>query len=365
MTQALPRRAEAWLGTLERELWTLASDERSAIVAELRGHLAARAEAGRLDEALTALGSPRTLAGAYDLPAEPTGTAPLPGIGASPRTVGRLLRDVRATLRASRNGLPLVGALLVTTLTSTDFLLWLGIRLPSVGIAAAPLMAVRIGVVLAAFSATYRLALSRTERPWAVDRSFAAFAGALLAASLAGVSLALLAGRAAGLAGGPSVGRAVALAMLTVASLALLRIQPWLVALAARRPGFGLAASWRGTRGRMRTIAGAWAVLVLPLYLLHALLNLLALRVLPFGPGDLMLAAADSIDCALIVIGATMLNAAVYRWIAGEPVPAPSPFATEGASPELVEAARARLDRLLQARPAYARMFTAKFARAR
>lgn len=363
MTNPLPRPAEAWLAALERELWALASDERSAIVAELRGHLAVRSEAGRLDETLTALGSPRALAEAYDLPGQPTGIAPLPEIGANPKTVGRLLRDVRATLRASRNGLPLAGALLVTTLTSTDFLLWLGVRMPAVGVATAPLMAVRIGVVLAAFSATYRLTLSPTERPWAVDRGFAAFAGALLAASLAGVSLALVADRAAGLAGGPNTGRGVALAMLAVASLALLRIQPWLAALAACRRGFGLAASWRGTRGRMRTIAGAWAVLVLPLYILHVLLNLLALRVLPFGPGDLALAAADSVDCALIVLGAAMLNAAVYRWIVGEPVPAPSPFATEGAAPELIEAARARLDLLLRARPAPAWKVTSKFAR--
>jgi hypothetical protein len=343
MTDALPRPAEAWLAALEHELWTLASDERASILAELRGHLAMRSAAGRLDEALGALGSPRALAAAYDLPGQPAGIAPFPGIGAGHRTTRALLRDVRATLRASRNGLPLVGALLVTTLTATDFLLWLGIRLPSVGVAAAPVTAVRIAALLAAFSAAYRLALSRSERPWALDRGFTAFAAALLAATLAGLSLALLAGRAAGAVAGAGVGRAVALAMLATVSLALLRIQPWLAALAALRPGFGLAASWRGTRGRMRAIAGAWAVLVLPLYLLHVLLNALALRILPFGPGDLALAAADSIVCALLVVSAAMLNAGVYRWIAGEPVPAPSPFATEAADAERVAEARIRM----------------------
>jgi hypothetical protein len=356
MTNPLPHPAEAWLAALERELWTLASDERASIVAELRGHLAARSLAGRLDEALSALGSPRALAEAYDRPERTSGVAPLPeALVLSPKTVRALLADVRATQRASRNSLPLVGALLVTSLTSTDFLLWLDVRMPSVGVATAPVTAVRIAVVLAAFCAVYRLALSRTERPWALDRGFAAFAGAFLAASLAGVSLALLAGRAAGVAAGAGVGRGVAFAMLAVVSLALLRIQPWLAALAARRPGFGPAASWRGTRGRMRAIAGAWGMLVLPLYVLHALLNLLALRILPFGPGDLVLAGADSIVCALIVVGAAMLNAAVYRWIVGEPVPAPSPFATEPAAPERVEEARLRLDRLVRARPAQVR----------
>jgi hypothetical protein len=226
-----------------------------------------------------------------------------------------------------------------------------------------PVTAVRVAAVLAAFSAAYRLALSRTEKPWALDRGFAAFAGGLLAGTLVSVSLAVLAGRAAGSIGGETIGRGVALVVILAASVALLRIQPWLAALAARRPGFSLAASWRGTRRRMRAIASAWAVLILPLYFVHALLNLLAVRVLPFGPGDLALAAVDSIDCALILVGAAMLNAAVYRWIVGEPVPAPSPFATEAAGSELIEAAGARLDRLLRARPAPAWKVTSKLAR--
>jgi hypothetical protein len=353
MDEPLPPRAEAWLAALEGELWPLASDERGAVIAELRGHLAARAGAGGLEEALAALGRPEAMAAAYDVPGRSGSIAAVPaGLAiAARKSVRALLRDVRATLRASRNGLPLVGALLFTVLTSTTFLLWLDARMPWVGIATAPVMAVRVAAVLLAFSAAYRLALSPTERPWAVDRGFLAFSGALIVATAVSVALALMAGRAAGLMGGEAVRRAVALAMLVLASIALLRIQPWLAALAARRSGFGLAACWRGTRGRMGTIVGAWAAAVLPLYLIHMALNVAALKLLPFAVGSLALAAADAIACAGIVIGAAMLNAAVCRWAAGEPVPAPSPFATGRPEPELVDAARARLERLLRAQP--------------
>jgi hypothetical protein len=349
-------RAAAWLSALEAELWHLASDEREAVLAELRGHLAARAEAGALEEALAALGDPAALAAAYDFAGPRHGTiAALPGefTHGESKSVRGLLRDVRATLRASRNGLPLVGALLVTSLTATDFLLWTASRLPWVGIDVAPPMALRIVAVLLALSAAYRLALSRTERPWSMDRGFFAFAGALGLATVATVAAALAVGRTAGalahgLAAADAIRRGAGLAMLALASMALLRVQPWLAALASRREGFGLGAAWRGTRGRMATIAGAWAMLVLPLYLLHAFLNLLAMRVLPFGAGLLALAALDAIACAGIVVGAVMLNAAVLRWIAGEPVPAPSPFSTDRPEPELVDAARARLAQLLR-----------------
>jgi len=360
MNQPLPAPAEAWLRALAHELWPLASDERTSVIVELRGHLAARVEAGALDACLAELGPAKAFAAAYDLPGACAGAIAQvpPGIGggAPRKTVRTLLRDTRATMRASRNGLMPIGALLVTTLTATDFLLWVAARLPYVGIAVAPLMVVRVAAVLLALSATYRLALSRTERPWRVDGGFLRFAGALAFAMCLVVTAAVAAGRAAGaLAHGSDAGpvrSGAALAALALGSIALLRVQPWLAALAARRQDAGLASAWRGTRGKMTTIAGSWALLVLPVYLLHVLLNLLALRILPFDAGGMLaLAGLDGLASAVLVLAAAFLNAAVLRWILDEPVPAPSPFATEMPAAELVDAARARLDRLLQAQP--------------
>jgi hypothetical protein len=271
-----------------------------------------------------------------------------------------VVADVRATLRASRNGLWTVGWLLVTSLTATSFLLWTQVRMPWVGIATAPIMLVRIAVVLLAFSAAYRLALAPRERPWALDRGFFAFAAALVLVTAIGVVAALALGRAtvaAAAAAGLSPATAFAvrglagLAALVALSCALLRVQPWLAALASRREGFTLAHAWRGTSGRMTSIVKGWAVIVLPAYLVHAALNVLALNLLPFGPASLLLAALDAIVCAGIVMGAAMLNATALRWIAGEAIPAPNPFSTEAPPPALVEEARLRLRHLAGPRP--------------
>jgi hypothetical protein len=263
-----------------------------------------------------------------------------------------VVADVRATLRASRNGLWTVGWLLVTSLTATSFLLWTQVRMPWVGIATAPIMLVRIAVVLLAFSAAYRLALAPRERPWALDRGFFAFAAALVLVTAIGVVAARARGRATVAAATAFAVRGLAgLAALVALSCALLRVQPWLAALASRREGFTLAHAWRGTSGRMTSIVKGWAVIVLPAYLVHAALNVLALNLLPFGPASLLLAALDAIVCAGIVMGAAMLNATALRWIAGEAIPAPNPFSTEAPPPALVEEARLRLRHLAGPRP--------------
>ena len=53
MESALPSAAERYLDRLERALWALPSEERGAILLELRGHFAARS--GSVDETIEAL----------------------------------------------------------------------------------------------------------------------------------------------------------------------------------------------------------------------------------------------------------------------------------------------------------------------
>ena len=134
------------------------------------------------------------------------------------------------------------------------------------------------------------------------------------------------------------------------ASILLLRVQPWLAGLAADRP-IGLVAGWRGMSGRMSAVVKGWLAVVLPLYLAHVVCDALALRLLPFGPASLLLAAFDAVLTAGMAIGAAMLNATAYRWVVGEPIPAPSPFSTESPPPESVEAARAHLRLLIGPAP--------------
>lgn len=362
MGKGLPARAEKFLRSLASELRALSSDERDAVLLELRGHLTERATLGEtaLDAALAALGAPDALAAAFDQGIGAGVALVPPGFEAARRRLGwgEVVDEVRATLRASRNGLILVGALLVTVLTATNFLMWLRVLRPEIGDEALvpSMMILRIAVALLAFCAGYRLLLSDEPHPWQVRASTFHFAAALIAVivtTLGGTILIVrsataLLGLAAASAGTILAAKTI-IALLVTAffSAMFLRVQPWLAALAAERHGFTLAASWRGTRERMANILRGWALFVLPLYLTHFLLNLAALKVVPFGPATLALAGLDGIVSMGIALAAILLNATIFRWSAGEPIPAPRPFGTEMPDGDLVAQAKARLEALM------------------
>jgi hypothetical protein len=376
MQDPLPPRAETYLRQLDRELWPLSSEERETILLELRGHLIGRAAQGeeRLAEALAALGPPPELARAFvdagagdtyrqvGLPGRslvPVGAEHEYGNAARRLSFSDILAQVRATLLASRNGMLLVGAVLVTTLTATNFLRWLEKLAPEPTTPAWPFMLVRAAAVLLALVAAYRIVLSKDdESPWAVNLATLRFAGAILAIfafTIGGVTLAGLAVRSLATAAGAS-GAALGAARLATVVLALaffscaaLRVQPWAAAQAIGRRDVRLQTVWRGTSTRLWDIVRGWAMLVLPLYLAHFAITYAALEVVPFGAGQLALALVDALAAAGAAIAAVLLNATVFRWVTGEPIPAPRPFGTEQPSEELVEQARVRLRGLLEA----------------
>jgi hypothetical protein len=345
MGNALTRPAEHYLERLSRALWPLASDQRAA--------------GGRLEDALAGLGAPEALAGHFlDAGAEGGGIAPAPVESGRGLRAGEVIREVRATWRAGRNGLFLVGAVLVTTLTATNFLLWLKALRPDISLEAWPVILVRTLAVILALAAAYRLLLSERRDVWAIDRSTLPFGGALIVSLLAGAAVAIALSRggtaalaALGVEGAPLNAARMALAVLglAVAAITLLRVQPWIAGLAAGRGEVSLRASWLGTRGRMGSIAKGWALLVFPLYLLHIALSLAAVKLFPLGVTQLALAGVDGIVSALTLFAGAALNATLFRWVAGEAIPGPRPFGTEPPSPEQVEAARLRLGTLLQA----------------
>jgi hypothetical protein len=362
MEKGLPARAERFLRSLASELRALSSDERDAVLLELRGHLLERAVRGEtaLDAALAALGAPRDLAAAFDQGIGAGVAHVPPGFETSRRHLGwgEVVNEVRATLRASRNGLIMVGGLLVTVLTATNFLIWMRVLRPEVGDDALvpTMMIVRIAAALLAFCAGYRLALSDEPHPWLVRFSTFRFAAAMVAMVFTTVGGTILIERGAtallGLAAAPAGTVLAAKAIIALLALALfsamfLRVQPWLAALAAERRDFTLGASWRGTKGRMANILRGWAVLVLPLYLIHFALNLLALKVVPFGPTTLALAGLDGIVSMGVALAAILLTATIFRWAAGEPIPAARPFGTEAPDGHLVAQAKARMETLM------------------
>lgn len=355
MENALPSAAERYLDRLERALWALESEERGAILLELRGHLAARAES--VDETIAALGPPERLAQDFlAAGAGGGGPAALPE-AETPRRLSlhSVLSQVLATWRGSREGLFAVGAVLLTALIASDWALFTLALKPGAALPAWAVMLGRTGAVLLALCAAYRLLLASDRRAWAVDLSAIRFMAGTLATLALGAVGAVAATRAgtaglhaAGLDGGGLAAARAGMAFLTLAAIAipLLRIQPWLAALAAGRQELGLGASWRGTRGRMAAIAKGWAALVLPLYLLHFLLSYSAVKLFPIGVAQLGLAGIDGIVSTVMALAAASLTATVFRWITGDPTPAPRPFGSEQPRADLIEAARIRLGQL-------------------
>ncbi|MGZ8306627.1 MAG: hypothetical protein ACXWU6_08530, partial [Allosphingosinicella sp.] len=267
-----------------------------------------------------------------------------------------VLSQVLATWRGSREGLFTVGAVLLTALIASDWALFTLALKPSAALPAWAVTLGRTGAVLLALCAAYRLLLSSRGRVWAVDLSTVRFIGGTLATLVLGAAIAIAATRAAtaglqaaGVAGGALSGTRAALVFLALAAVAvlLLRVQPWLAALAVGRSDLSLRTSWLGTRGRMAAIAKGWAVLVLPLYLLHFLLSYAAVTQFPLGVAQLILAGADGIASTVLALAAASLNATIFRWITGDPTPAPRPFGSEQPRADLIEAARVRLGQLI------------------
>ncbi|HYW15428.1 MAG TPA: hypothetical protein VE891_04650 [Allosphingosinicella sp.] len=358
MESALPSAAERYLERLERALWALPSEEREAILLELRGHLAARRASA--DETIAALGPPERLAQDFlAAGAGGGGPAALPEAGTPRRlSLHSVLSQVLATWRGSREGLFAVGGVLLTVLIASDWALFTLALKPDGALPAWTVMVGRTGAVLIALCAAYRLLLASNGRAWAVDLSTVRFMGGTLgvlvlsAAGAVAVTRAATTGLdAAGIAEGalPGIRAAVAFLALAAAAFLLLRIQPWLAALAVERRDLGLRDSWRGTRGRMAAIAKGWAVLVLPLYLLHFLLSYAAVKLFPLGVAQLAFAGLDGIVSTAMALAAALLNATAFRWVTGDPTPAPTPFRSEQPRADLIEAARIRLGQL--ARP--------------
>lgn len=355
MESALPSAAERYLDRLERALWGLPSEERGAILLELRGHLAARPETA--DETIAAFGPPERLAQDFlAAGAGGGGPAALPE-AETPRRLSlyAVLSQVLATWRGSREGLFTVGAVLLTALIASDWALFTLALKPNAAVPAWVVTIGRTGAVVLALCAAYRLLLSSHSRAWAIDLSTIRFIGGTLATLILSAAVAVTATRtatagfhAAGVAGVALSGMRAAVMLLTLAAIAvlLLRIQPWLAALAAGRQGLSLRTSWRGTRGRMPAIAKGWAVLVLPLYLLHFLSSYAAVKLFPLGVAQLILAGVDGIVSTVMALAAASLNATVFRWITGDPTPAPRPFGSEQPRADLIEAARIRLGQL-------------------
>jgi hypothetical protein len=274
MTIKLPGHAERFLSRLGDALRPIDARNRDAILLELRGHLQDCLARGahRLDEALESMGEPEAFAVGFLAIGAPTPAGgALVSLAAEPANDPGLVAALRDTLAGARHGLWAVGLVLVCGLTVTNFALFQPLPPPG----RAGVLVLRLVLVLAAQVAAYRLIL-RVPRPWQPDRDAVRYAAALIAAFAAGAGL-LMGLRLVIAPLLPTAGR---LALLAVAvagwSLALLRLQPWFAALAVGRRDQRLLGVWRAMRGRTAKLAALWAAFVLPFFLVHFGLDVIA-----------------------------------------------------------------------------------------
>jgi|GEM_PF-2802456 len=359
MTTGLPIEAERYLANLAEGLRAMPRNERDSLLLELRSHfeaLAARGGAQAAVDGVAELGSAQGLAREF-IAARRGGGAPIAVPEAAvpdpvkPFTARAAIAEAIATIRGADERLRVVGAVLLATLGSTNFMAFLAAHEAASAWPKPLTAALRLAGLLFALVAAYRIMLAGSPKPWRVDLPFARYVGgaAVMLAAIVAVQLvikALVVGAAlrAGLDPGTTTAmRAGAAALATIALVfALVRFQPWLVSLATARPGLTPLGSWRGMRGKTAAMIGGWLALVLPLFAVHYAITAYALAAAPTR-FLLPLAGIDAIVATVQTFLVSALLVTAYRWVADRAAPEPAPFAALEPSRDAVDAARRRL----------------------
>lgn len=366
-TTELPIEAERYLANLGEGLRTMPRHERESLILELRSHFEAlgqRGGAAGVDKGIADLGPAQRLAAEF-VAARGAGpiaisVAPVPaGAPPSPFTLRALVRDALATIAGADERLRVAAAVLLATIAATNFMAFLGAHHPEAAFPKPLTLALRVAGLLFALVATYRIMLPGPARPWRFDRPLLNFVGGGLALLTIVVACQLAVGRALvpwaaaalGLAGGAALALKIGAGALTSIGcvLALLRFQPWVVALATGRGGLTPLGSWRAMRGKTALLFGGWLLLVLPLFAAHYAISSYAVT---FAPGRLLLplAAVDGLVATAQALLVSALLVTAYRWVSDQAAPAPAPFAAVEPSREAIAVARRMLLDALDAR---------------
>ena len=338
MGKDLPARAERFLSALSNALDGLSSHERDTVLLELRGHLLARAGEGdaALDETLRELGTPEALAADFGEGGAGSLVA-VPDAFATPRKrmrAGEVVREVRATYLARRKGLVSVGLVLTAGTSTGNVLLWTtqGCSGPVIEGCARlePFSPIVVWLTLIlAVCAGYRTVMGGEGNPWKLNLSTLLFVAAMMALELvSGIAILAvyaLSGLVAGRSAGASEDSVVSTIGIAVGGAAFfyftLRIQPWFVGLAVPGRRISLRRSWQGTSGWMFNILFGWAIMVLPPYFMNLAASRLAVEIPVSSWWLVALAVADGILLMVMVMGIILINATIYRWALGEPIP--------------------------------------------
>lgn len=343
-------------------------NERQPVILELRSHFAALHARGgtAVADGIAELGPAQALADEF-VAARRAGpaaaiVAPVEHLMSThpvrPFGVRAAIRETFATIAGADERLRLVGAVLLATLATTNFMAFLASSNPEAALPKPLTMLLRLAGIVVALVAAYRIMMPGSRRPWRLDLPLARYLGAGVA--LLGVVMAVqlslkaaILGIAAGAGFTPEqayVPRVVAAGFVTLAFVfAFLRFQPWMIALATGRADLTPLGSWRGMRGKTAATIGAWTVLVLPFFVAHYAITAYALSAAE-PRFYLPLAAIDGIVTTAQTIIVSALLVTAYRWVADKAVPEPAPFAAAEPSREAVEAARRMVLEAIEAR---------------
>ncbi|TMJ15242.1 MAG: hypothetical protein E6G94_07575 [Alphaproteobacteria bacterium] len=236
-----------------------------------------------------------------------------------------MLSELRASLAAGGRPLWIAAAISVPGFALSSYCGFAGMLAPDMRSLSGVGVAIRLALGILVMAACYRAILKGPAGMWRVDGAMARFAGgaALVVGAIAVFMLFARLWTGAILTAlrlGPAEAVTAQTVIYTIVGIALsvmfIRTHPWLAALAIGEERPDIVDSWVKTGPIIVPLLAAWVVLVLPLMLIQALLNLTAIRYESLVPAHLGLAAATGILIGAVALTTALLNATALRIIA-------------------------------------------------
>lgn len=363
--------AERFLRRLEKSLLPIPAIQRDAILLHYRNHLSTHSRLGyeALREAVKELGSAEDVA-ARHLEAERASPTPelsasraivpmpshgnLPALpGQIPCSVKSLLAVIQSSLAATRKDLFAICGVMLAMFTGYYSIVsshaLVGADFPT----RAWDLLFGILVVSVTMTALLRAALRRSDLVWEIGQPLVIATSAVAAIAATATALSYLifppialvldsveAPRLAAFAGEVTAD-AVAMILVIGASLHLL---PWVASRVIGRDDLSLRTCLQRTWRRRNSTIKGWAIFVLPFFAAHSVLRAVAITDPVFGGFQLAIAGVDAIVTTIMMLMAGMMICVAYRWVVGEAIPDPLPFAPGVPTEAQVRAARQRLE---------------------
>jgi hypothetical protein len=368
--------AERFLRRLEKSLLPIPAIQRDAILLHYRNHLSTHSRLGyeTLREAVKELGSAEDVAAQYleAHRASPTpelsasrAIVPMPGHGNLPALPGQipcsaasLLDAIQASLAAARKDLFAICGVMLAMFTGLSAIV------SSHALVGADLQSrawdllFGILVVSVTMTALLRAALRRTDLVWEIGQPLVIATSTVAAIAVTATALSFLIFPSVALVldwveASPTaafVGEVAAdvIGMILVVG-ASLHLLPWVASRAIGRDDVSLRTCLQRTWRRRNSMIKGWAIFVLPFFAAHSVLRAVGIADPVFGGFQLAIAGVDAIATTIMMLMAGMLICIAYRWVIGEAIPEPLPFAPGVPTESQVRAARQRLDILRDA----------------